>query len=78
MVTHFEKTRKLPRAGEYSNNEIMNVKKRKERELMNEQFSKVLELSGYQTFRNFNKSTDFERGSSNSIHKSLALKSEIS
>ena len=47
MVTHFEKTRKLPRAGEYSNNEIMNVKKRKERELMNEQFSKVLELSGY-------------------------------
>lgn len=36
MVTHFEKTRKLPRAGEFTNNEIMTAKERKERQLMNE------------------------------------------
>ena len=78
MVTHFEKTRNLPGGGRWTNNQVMDMKMRRERKFMNEQLNKVLELSGYRTIRNGDKSFDFQKRSSNSIHKTTQMKSEIS
>ena len=71
MVTHFEKTRNLPGGGRWTNNQIMDMKLRRERKFVNEQLNKVLELSGYNKPSLRDKNHEFQKGSSQSIHKSF-------
>ena len=59
MVTHFEKTRNLPGGGRWTNNQILDMRLRRERKFVNDQLVKCLELSGYQKTSKREKTQDF-------------------